>query len=247
MLNRNIAIVEDEAPLRDDLVAFFKLKGLQVFGYASAEDFFESLAREVFDLVILDIGLPGISGIDTASVLRQKTNIPILILTSHANHQTHLDSLNAGVDVFLSKSAPLEIIESSVRNMLARYQPTAMNPNSQLTSSNTAKNQRRADQAIWRLFVIDRVLKAPNHVACNLTYSETVFLQTLFVKAKQTLTRVEMLEGMGKEHTFSNLRNLDTYANRLRRKVLQETSIELPLRSAYNVGYTFAGEAYSFD
>ena len=251
MLNSRIAIIEDEAPLRAELMAFFELKQVQVFGYASAEDFFKALPLQSFDLVIMDIGLPGMSGIEAANAFRQQSNAPVLILTSHANHDTHLDSLNAGADVFLSKTAPLEIIESSVRNLLARAlnmpvaEPTKQAPvSTPATSAISQGNQRKADQALWRLFVSERLLKAPNHIACQLTFAETLFLKSVFDNGGEAVSRAQVIKVMGKEETLSNLRNLDTYANRIRRKVLETTSVELPLRSAYNIGYSFTGRCH---
>ncbi len=251
MLNSRIAIIEDEAPLRAELMAFFELKQVQVFGYASAEDFFKALCLQAFDLVIMDIGLPGMSGIEAANIFRQESNAPVLILTSHANHGTHLDSLNAGADVFLSKTAPLEIIESSVRNLLTRaLSMPAVKPTTQAPASNPTtdailqRSQRKADQALWRLFVSERILKAPNHIACQLTFSEMLFVKSLFDNGGEAVSRADVLKVMGKDETLSNLRNLDTYANRMRRKVLETTSVELPLLSAYNIGYGFSGRCH---
>lgn len=255
MLDRLIAIIEDEAPLRTELMAFFELKQLKVFGYASAEAFFKALPSHTFDLVIMDIGLPGMSGVEAAQLFRQQSHAPVLILTSHANHDTHLDSLNAGADVFLSKTAPLEIIESSVRNMLARAQQnTPMATSSVMTSAPSTnplstnlpikEGQRKSDQALWRLFVNERILKAPNHIDCQLTFSETLFLKSIFDNGGEAVPRSQVVQAMGKEESLSNLRNLDTYANRMRRKVLETTCVELPLRSAYNIGYSFAGRCH---
>lgn len=241
MLNNRLAIVEDEAALRAELIAFFEFKNMQAVGFPSAEDFFKALIAQTFDLVILDIGLPDMSGIEAAEIFRQQSHAPILILTSHANHETHLDGLNAGADVFLSKTSPLEIIESSVRNLLARAHHIQTHKSS---SDENLGGQRKADQALWRLFVNDRRLQAPNHHGCVLTFSETFFLKTIFDNRGQVVSRNEVLRAMAKEETLSNLRNLDTYANRLRRKVFEATSVELPLRSAYNLGYNFSEPCY---
>ena len=239
MLNARLAIVEDEAPLREDLIAFFQLKGVKVFGYATAEGFFVALKKLSFDLVILDIGLPGLSGIEASKLIHKKTNTSILILTSHSNHKTHIESLNAGADVFLSKSAPLEIVESSVRNMLLRRQVAngASSSISNLSSANT-------DQAAWSLHIKNGILVAPNHMECLLTYTETQFLSSLLSDAEQTVSRVNMLKAMGKDETLSNLRNLDTYANRIRRKVFDATNVDIPIRSAYSLGYYFSGDGH---
>ncbi|MDP8567579.1 response regulator transcription factor [Methylophilus aquaticus] len=246
MLNSRLAIVEDEAPLRQDLIAFFEMRGMQVSGFASAEDFFEVFDASTFDVVILDIGLPGKSGVEVAEIVREQSQAPILILTSHANNQTHLDSLQAGADVFLSKSASLEIIESTILNMLTR-QHILQTPRVQtdaLATAHFAGLSRKSDQEVWRLIEKETILKAPNHASSKLTYTETLFLRALLSQANQAVARAELVSAIEREVTASNMRNLDTYANRLRRKVFADTHVELPIRSAYNLGYVFSGTAY---
>ncbi len=246
MLNSSLAIVEDEAPLRQDLIAFFEMRGMQVSGFASAEDFFEVFDTTTFDVVILDIGLPGKSGVEVAEIVREQSQVPILILTSHANNQTHLDSLQAGADVFLSKSASLEIIESTILNMVTRHKTikTHMVDTANPATANLAGLSRKSDQEVWRLLEKESILKAPNHASCKLTYTETLFLRALLSQANQAIARTELVSAIEREVTASNMRNLDTYANRLRRKVFADTNVELPIRSAYNLGYVFSGTAH---
>lgn len=246
MHKSRLAIVEDEAPLRQDLIAFFEMRGMQVSGFASAEDFFEIFDATKFDVVILDIGLPGKSGVEVAEIVREQSQLPILILTSHANNQTHLDSLQAGADVFLSKTSSLEIIESTILNMITRDKriKTHMMDAVNLANTNFAGLSRKSDQNVWRLLESETILKAPNHASCKLTYTETLFLRSLLSQANQAVRRAELVSAIEREVTASNMRNLDTYANRLRRKVFADTNVELPIRSAYNLGYVFSGTAH---
>lgn len=253
MHNSRLAIVEDEASLREDLIAFFKMRGMQVSGFASAESFIAMFEAGHFDAVILDIGLPGKSGIEIANAVRRQSSMPILVLTSHDNHQTHLESLQAGADVFLSKSSPLEIIESTVINMLIRYTSARIDKGlgaglgaiaSPMPPSALSGQARKSDQQVWRLMMREMVLKTPDHASCMLTFTEALFLKPLLLQANEAITRAALVMAMEKEVTASNMRNLDTYANRLRRKVLAETQIELPIRSAYSMGYVFFGIAH---
>lgn len=233
---QRIAIVEDEASLREDLVAFFKLRGLEVLGFESGEAFFRVWPHIAMDVVVLDIGLPGCSGIEVAEEIRKQSPLPVLMLTADASQQTHLSSLHAGADVFLCKSTSLEIIESTVRNMLARARLSA--------TVKSPGSQRKSDQTIWRLFTQSMQLKAPNDLLCALTFSEFQFLSALMLQPNQTVARETLLKSMSKDATLSNLRNLDTYATRIRRKTQAAVMLEVPIRSAYNSGYVFSGQGY---
>lgn len=230
-----LAIVEDELALRENLIDFFALKGMRALGFESAEDFYVAMRAIQFDLVILDVALPGDSGIDAAKIVRRQSNVPILVLTAHHNNQTHLSSLNAGVDVFLSKLASLEVIESSVRNMLLRAQTPIK-----------AENSLAADwsaEACWVLSLKQRLLIAPNQSYCLYTHMEVLLLNRLFIIAQQTVHRKDLLQAISKADTLSNIRNLDTYINRIRRKCFQDTGLDIPIQASYNLGYAFTGQA----
>ena len=230
-----LAIVEDEDFLRENLIDFFTLKGMRALGFASAEAFYAVLHEYAFDLVILDVILPGDNGIDAARFVRTQSNVPLLVLTN--NNQAHLSSLEAGVDVFLSKSSSLEIIEHSVRNILLRAQISKSAADGDTSASHLNVNHD------WALSLHSKVLIAPNQLFCQFTHMEFLLLYTLFNNAQQTVHRVDLLQAIAKTETVSNLRNLDTYVSRIRRKCLNATLLEVPIQSAYNSGYIFTGKA----
>lgn len=237
---QRIAIVEDEPSLREDLVAFFRMRGLAVMGFDSGESFLAYWPDTAIDLVVLDIGLPGASGLEVAERIRRHSQMQILMLTADGSQQQHLSSLNAGADGFLSKSSSLEIIESTVRNMLLRAKLIAAHTSPALTSDISAEV---SEPSAWILYERDMQLKAPNQLTCKLTYSEVQFLSALMKTSVQMVERERILRQMTKEVTLSNLRNLDTYAMRIRRKTQEALIVEAPIRSAYNSGYMFAANA----
>lgn len=239
-----IAVVEDETSLRQDLVDFFLIRGMQAFGFASAEDFFAAVTVYQFDLAVLDVGLPGKDGISAALLLRQQSNMPIIILTSNATNDVHLESLNAGVDMFLSKTASLEIIESSVRNLLSRVALGERDSPTEANSENSAEALRGLlDEGVWHLLPSKLHLIAPNYINCRFTHMETLLLRCLFTQPNQAVTRLELLNAINRQETVSNMRNLDTYINRIRRKCVEATALEIPIQAAYSMGYIFTGNA----
>lgn len=223
-----LAIVEDEPSLRENLIDFFTIKGMRAVGFGSAEALYAALDEHSFDLLILDVLLPGDSGIEAAKFVRTRVDVPILVLTAHNNNQAHLSSLESGADMFLSKSAPLEILEHSVRNMLLRAQ--------KLISANAQVND------FWALSLQYKYLIAPNQLRCPCTNMEFLLLYALFNRVQQTVFREDLLQAMDKMVTISNLRNLDTYISRIRRKCLNVTQLDIPIQAAYNLGYTFTSK-----
>jgi DNA-binding response OmpR family regulator len=223
-----LAVVEDNAGLRDDLVEFLQLKGFAVRGFDSAEAFFRAWPAVRFDLLVLDVGLPGASGLEIARRVRARDTAGVVMLTSLDTNEDQVAGLSAGADIYLSKHSSLEVIEAACHSVLRRLGSGA-------ASSGPARGEA------WRLDALHRRLEAPDGAAVDLTHDEALILSALFHAPGEAISREQLLARLGKPDTPSNIRNLDNAASRLRRKVQQACGLELPLRPAYGKGYTFSG------
>ncbi len=228
-----VAVVEDDAGLCADLVDFLQLRGFAAQGFGSAEAFYRAWSVLRFDLLLLDVSLPGDSGLALAHRVRAKDAVGIVMLTALDADEDHVAGLGAGADVYLSKRSSLEVIEATCRSVLRR-----------LNMAQTA--QRAVAEAtrtgIWCLRSRQWKLEAPDGTVIDLTHAEQMFLGALFAQPGAAIERERLLALLGKPGTLSSLRNLDNAASRLRRKVLQACGIELPVRPSYGKGYTFGGE-----
>lgn len=225
-----IAVVEDSPELRADLVEFLELKGFLVRGFESAEAFFAAWPAERFDLLLLDVVLPGATGFEVAKRVRaQDDTAGIVMLTALDANGDHVTGLDAGADIYLSKRSSLEVIEAACNSVLRRL------------SRSSGAAEPIGDDA-WRLEVRHWRLEAPNGTSVDLTHAEVVLLSTLFDVPGQVVSREALLVHLGKRETLSSLRNLDNAASRLRRKVQAVCGIELPVRPSYSKGYTFTGQ-----
>ena len=221
-----IAVVEDEHSLRLDLLDFLGWRGFEAQGFDSAEAFVAGHTQQPFDLVLLDIGLPGCSGLELARQLRGAPQVPgIVMLTAFASDEDRVAGLTLGADAYLTKDASLQLVEATCRSVLRsvsrRLAPVGANE--------------------WVLYVTSGQLGVPCGARLTLTHQETLLLRRLMEQTGVAVTRAELLQDMGKPETLSNLRNLDNGASRLRRKVLANCAKELPLRPSYGLGYVFAG------
>lgn len=225
----SIAVVEDESGLRNDLIEYLQLRGYAASGFESAEMLYHAWPDSSFDLVILDIGLPGASGLQAAQWLHDRSTVGIVILTAHGSQPNQLVGLESGADAYLVKNTSLEVIAATCRSVLRRLMPPP--PDAVMVSVQG-----------WRLCCRDWQLKTPAGDEFTLTHTETLFLQCLFKQTGTPVGRDELLTAMGKTDTLSNLRNLDNLASRLRRKILKGCGLEIPIRPSYGSGYTFTGE-----
>lgn len=225
-----VAVVEDDPGLCADLVEFLQLRGMSARGFTNAEDFFWVWPALRFDLLLLDISLPGASGLEVARRVRAHDNqAGIVMLTGLDAATDQVTGLWAGADAYLSKKSPLEVIEATCHSLLRRLD---------LVRS-PAPDEQRAP--CWRLHEQQWLLETPSGALITLTHTERVMLSALFNSPGAAVGRDRLLALLDKQDSLSNLRNLDNAASRLRRKVQQVCNIELPVRPSYGKGYTFTG------
>jgi len=224
-----IAVIEDEQRLRTDLVEFMQLRGFVARGFESAEAFFEAWPAARFDLLLLDVTLPGASGLEVARVVREHGTTGIVMLTALGTDDDQVAGLSSGADAYLSKRSSLDVIEATCHSVLRRLGMTV------------AVQMPTATMGVWRLRPRQWKLELPNGAVIDLTHTEQVFLSALFEHPGVPVERERLLSILNKPATLSGLRNLDSCASRLKRKV-QQAGAELPLRPSYTKGYTFTGE-----
>lgn len=235
-----IAVVEDDHHLRNDLLDFLNWKGFDAVGCETSAAFAALHQRRPVDLVLLDIGLPGQSGLMLLDALREQATPPgVVMLTSFGTDEMRIQGLSQGADAYLVKGTSLELIEATCNSVLRRL-------NGQLAQRvPSAQAQALAQfQEGWYLAAGSARLRVPNGLAVELTHMESVFLKTLMDAPGTPVSRDRLLEEIGRPSSYNNLRNLDNCATRLRRKVQSNTGLELPVRACYGQGYAF-GEAAS--
>lgn len=238
MSKPRVAIVEDEHSLRTDLSEYLTVCGFETQAHASAESFYAAFDRQACDIVLLDIGLPGDSGLQVAHWIRQRRDVGIVMLTAFKDPHDQVTGLAAGADAYLIKNTPMEVIAATCHSVLRRLGRSGSATGLGLLESDPHESAR-----LWRLWPSRWALAVPGAGELTLTHTEVNFLQPLMQQPGQAVSRSELLLALGKPDTFSNSRNLENYASRLRRKVQEHGRTELPLRPSYNQGYTFAASA----
>jgi len=116
----NILLVEDEPTLRTGTEQFLVQRGFTVIAVASGEEALEQFAEA--DVIILDIMLPGMSGIETLHQIRQASDVPVLMLTALHDESTQIASFDELADDYMSKPFSLVILEKRIRALLRRQQ-----------------------------------------------------------------------------------------------------------------------------
>lgn len=119
---KKIAVVEDEIYIRQELCSMLEKDGYETLEITAFENTVEQLTAIVPDLVLLDLNLPGISGFQICRALKQKTSIPVLVLTSRDQIQDELQALQLGADEYLTKPCRKDRLLARISNLLKRYE-----------------------------------------------------------------------------------------------------------------------------
>jgi two-component system phosphate regulon response regulator OmpR len=217
----HLLIVDDDRRIRDLLSRFLAGEGYRVTTAETAADAHAQLEGLCFDLIILDVMMPGESGYDFAKAIRAAANnVPILMLTARDATESRIQGLESGADDYLSK--PFEPRELSLRiaSILKRAQPAVAPPVESVSFGPFVYHLARGE-----LRKGDEVIR--------LTDREREMLRVLAASPGETVTRISLA---GNGDSISE-RAVDVQINRLRRKIERSPANPLYVQTVRGIGY----------
>ncbi len=122
---KRLLVVDDSATFRHEVAGPLREEGYDVALAASGEEALELLAAQPVDCVLLDLLMPGLSGHETCRRIRsspERRDVPVVVITGHDDRQALIESINAGADDYISKSADMDVLKARVRAQLRRKQ-----------------------------------------------------------------------------------------------------------------------------
>jgi two-component system, OmpR family, phosphate regulon response regulator OmpR len=217
----HLLVVDDDRRIRDLLSRFLTNEGYRITTAESAADARAKLKGLSFDLLVLDVMMPGETGFEFAKSLREISSVPILMLTARDAAESRIKGLEMGADDYLSK--PFEPRELSLRiaNILKRAQPAAPPP--------------AAEQVGFGPFVfhIGRGELRKGEDSIRLTDREREMLRILAASPGETISRMALAGNGG----AMSERAVDVQVNRLRRKIERNPADPLFVQTVRGIGY----------
>jgi two-component system, OmpR family, phosphate regulon response regulator OmpR len=217
----HLLVVDDDRRIRDLLSRYLQREGYRVTTAQNAADARAKLDGLAFDLLVLDVMMPGETGFEFAKALRKTSQVPILMLTARAEKESRINGLEIGADDYVAK--PFEARELSLRiaSILKRAQPVAPPP--------PAESIRFGPF----VFHISRGELRRGDDLIHLTDREKDILRLLAALPGETVPRLA-LAGSG---AAAGERAVDVQVNRLRRKIENDSANPLFVQTVRGLGY----------
>ncbi len=230
----HILIVDDHREIRDAVSRYLERNGMRASAARDAEDMDKKLKASRFDLIVLDVMMPGEDGISVCRRLSAEGTIPILMLTALGEETDRIIGLEVGADDYLSKPFNPRELLARIRAILRRS--GRAEPHAGTLSS------RRVHFAGWMLDTDRQELRHADGREVHLTTAEFRLLTVFLERPRFVLSRDQLLElTSGRSaHVFD--RTIDNQVSRLRRKIEKDPGTPSLITTVRGGGYCFVAD-----
>lgn len=223
-----VLIVEDEQSLREPLVYLLNKEGFETVEAADGSQAIELFDKGNIDLVLLDLMLPGISGNEVCRLIRQTSQVPIIMLTAKDSEIDKVVGLEIGADDYVTKPY-------STRELLARMKAVLRRHTDAVPVSETPGvievGSVRMD--------IDRHIVEVHGEKISMPLKEFELLELLLENANRVLTRGQIIDRVWGSNYFGDTKTLDVHIKRIRSKIEDDPARPVHLLTVRGLGYKF--------
>ncbi len=227
MIHERILVVDDDPAILKLLGANLKARGYEVFFASDGVEAIEFIEKSLLDLIILDLMMPGMDGMEVCRRVRSWTNIPIIILSARGDEHDKVKCLEMGADDYLTKPFGIAELIARVQNAL-RHRPNQRTAAGPAVFSN-------GDLEIH--FASRRVLVAGQEIV--LTQTEFNLLSFMALNVNKALTHIILLGSVWGDEYSSEKEYLRVFVSRLRRKLGMKADTYPSIQTIPGVGYIF--------
>ncbi len=228
---KQILVVDDEPKIVDVVRSYLENRAFLVQVAYTGKHTLELFERASFALVILDLMLPDLSGEEICQTLRQKSNVPIIMLTAKIEEESVLRGLDIGADDYVTKPFSPRQLLARVKALLRRTEELPASQENEISINDN-----------------DLVINYENHEVkkqgniLNLTPNEFKLLTTLLKYPKKVFTREELITLVIGEDFGGYDRIIDTHIKNLRQKIETDAKNPFYILTVHGIGYRFGGD-----
>jgi two-component system OmpR family response regulator len=236
--SQHIIIVDDEAPAREMVGDYLKMHGFAVTLCDGGKSLRTAIDRNVPDLVVLDLNMPEEDGLSIIRDLKNRTNVPVIMLTATASPIDRVVGLELGADDYIAKPCELRELMARIRSVLRRSTP-ARQAAADVGGAKAAKDALVRFGTKW-LDLQAQALRDDEGNEHPLTASEFGLLKVFAANPKRVLSRERLLELANARDSEAFDRAVDLRIMRIRRKIEVDPTKPAVIRTIRGGGYLFS-------
>jgi two-component system phosphate regulon response regulator OmpR len=235
----HILVVDDERRIRTMLNRYLSDEGFRVSEAADGVAMREILDRDPVDLVLLDLVMPGEDGLSLARHIRQRSDVPVIMLTGKGELIDRVVGLEAGADDYIAKPFHLREVLARIRTVMRRVHPQPGSAAPQASPSKEATGDTLVFQD-WRFDLLKRELRRPSGDLVPLTAGEFDLLRVFARNPNRVLDRDHLMTLVKGRDWAAFDRAIDTQVVRLRKKIEPDPQNPQLIKTVRSAGYIFA-------
>ncbi len=228
----HILIVDDDAEIRTLLGSYFARNGLQATAVGDGKAMWRALDHSHFDLVVLDVMLPGDDGLTLCRELRSRSELPVIMLTARGDETDRIVGLEMGADDYLAKPFNPRELLARIKVVLKRVRslPPNMRPD----------DRRELTFAGWKLDTVHRHLISPAGVVASLSGAEFRLLRIFLAHPNRVLNRDQLVDMTQGREADPLDRSIDVQVSRLRHRLGDDPKDPRLIKTVRGEGYVLA-------
>lgn len=222
-----ILVVDDEPAMREGLSDNLSLEGYTVQTAQNGEAALQAISQDTFDIVILDVMMPKVSGFDVCKSLRKdNNNVPIILLTAKGEEMDRVLGLEFGADDYIAKPFSLRELLARIKAVLRRTQTSTITDEESQTHQ---IGQMKVNFEKYEAWVGNQKVK--------LSYREFEVLRFLWDNRRKVVSRNDLLKSIWRYDEFPTTRTVDNFILRIRQKVEVTPNKPKVIVTVHGIGY----------
>ena len=230
-MSHTIALVDDDRNILTSVSIALEAEGYHVRTFADGSEALRTLTVQPVDLVVLDIKMPHLDGMELLNQLRRTSNVPVIFLTSKDDELDEVLGLKMGADDYIRKPFSQRLLIERIRTLLRRTE--------------LAAGKGAEDDAKKVLMRGDLMLDPARHMCAwreqpiRLTVTEFLILQALAARPGHVKTRDQLMDAAYNDQVYVDDRTIDSHIKRLRKKFRVVDAEFSNIETLYGVGYRY--------
>ena len=231
-MGNKIALIDDDQNILTSVSMILEEEGFEVFTYTDGVSGLEGVLKEQVSLVVLDIKMPRMDGMEMLQELRKKSNVPVIFLTSKEDEIDELCGLRMGADDYIKKPFSPNLLIARIKTLIRRTDPAL----------NRGDTDGESDAVIKRG---DLEMNKTRHLCLwkgqpvDLTITEFLMLYALVEKTGIVKTRDQLIDAAYGSNVYIDDRTVDSHIKRLRKKFKDADKDFSGIETLYGVGYRY--------